>query len=107
MVSGKRQGQEQEADQLLYFLVYVLELVSGLFVYFFIDTGNKRLRMHAVQAVFLGIVTIAAGIFFSLILLPEIGSAVSFIIWIYCLYVGLEAYKGNDIHIPIISDYAK
>lgn len=64
------------------------------------------------QAIFLGILMIIVSIVFTVIsfglfFIGTLGTLLNLFIWLYGLYVGFEAYNGNDITIPVITDYAK
>jgi uncharacterized membrane protein len=101
------ESHEAKTDPFLYFLTYLLELVSGIVVYAAYGKHDSRLRKHAVQATLLGVLTLIELEFFGLVHLAGIGSLIAFIIWIYCLFVGFEAYNGRDVDIPMLSDRVK
>ena len=62
---------------------------------------NKRMKFHAIQAVLLGIASFIIG----WVPLPFFNIA-GLVLWLYGLYVGLLAYEGRDISIPVIGEYA-
>ena len=92
--------QNVEGHNILYILNYFLLWLSGLLVYVTEGQKSKRAKFHALQAIFLGIViTILA--YFPII------NLVALLLWIYGLYVGVKAYEGEDISMPVLGDYAK
>ena len=103
-------NQKQNRDKIdpfIYFLTYFLEFVSGMMVYFTLGQQDARLKKHAIQATMLGVIALVQLEFFNVIQLGTIGSFVSFLIWVYCLFVGFEAYTGNDVKVPILSNYVE
>ena len=92
----------EKDDRVLYIFTYLLTWISGLMVFITVGQSNKRMKFHAIQAVLLGIVTfIIAWIPFPFLYL------VGFLLWLYGIYVGVVAYNGRDISMPVIGDYAK
>jgi uncharacterized membrane protein len=84
----------------MFIFAYLLLWLSGLIVYVAIAKNNSRMKFHALQAVFLGIVA------FIVSLIPII-SIISLLLWIYGLFIGWQAYEGKDIEIPVLGEYAK
>ena len=93
--------------RVLYILAYLLEWLSGIIIFFAFGKDNKKLRKHSLQAILLGIISIIAASFFSIIEIPLFGSTIVLLIWLYGMYVGFEAYMGREISIPLISEYVK
>ena len=98
---------ENTPDNFIYLLTYLLEFVSGIFVYATVAQDNKRIRRHAIQAILLGIVSVIAYYLFLIIALGILSSVITLLIWLYCLYLGYEASKGNDVEVPILTSYVK
>ena len=90
-------------DRFAYILTYLFSFVSGLVVYVTLGQSDKRLKLHAAQAVVLGL----AGLVIAavLIFLPPLGSLIELLIWIYGLYIGYSASEGRDISIPFVTDW--
>jgi len=84
----------------VYILTYFFTWLSGLIV-FFTAGQNNRLKMHGAQAIILGVIA------FILAFIPFVGSFIAFLIWLYGMYIGYMAYKGTDVMVPAIGDYAK
>ncbi|MGC8586861.1 MAG: DUF4870 domain-containing protein [Candidatus Micrarchaeia archaeon] len=87
----------------IYIITYFFAWLSGLIV-FFTAGQNKRLKMHGAQAIILGGVI---GVILVMAFIPFIGILIAFLIWIYGMYIGYMAYKGTDVMVPEIGDYAK
>lgn len=98
---------KKNEDSFVYIITYLFEFLSGIIVYVTIAQENKRLKRHAVQATLLGIVSIILSYAFALVTLGFLSTPVSFIIWLYCIYIGYEASKGNDIKVPFLTSYVK
>jgi uncharacterized membrane protein len=98
-------------DRIWYIIAYLIPyMISGIVVLFLKGESNKRLRLHAMQSIFLGILMIILWIVFTFITFGFfyiIGALLSLFVWLYGLYVGFEAYNGRDVTIPTITEYAK
>lgn len=98
-------------DKVLYIIAYLIPLLTGILVYIINGNKSKRLKLHAVQSIFLGIVFIildvVLGLLFHGFVLGSIISLILFLLWLYGLYVGFQGYNGNDMEIPVITEYAK
>lgn len=87
-----------------YIFVYLFMWLSGIIVFFTIGQKDKRLKFHSLQAIFLGVIAVVLD--FILVFVPFLGSLVAFLIFIYGMYIAVKAYYGEDIEIPVITDYA-
>ena len=83
---------------LVYVLIYFFTWLTGI-IFFVIEKDNKKVRFHALQSIFLGIVMTVLS--FTVIL-----SIVSLLLWIYGIYVGFKQSQGETIRIPYLADYA-
>lgn len=88
-----------------YILIYLFSWISGLIVYLTLAKKNARMKMHAIQAMLLGLIAIIVSIVLGII--PILSSFIVLIIWIYGIYVGAKAYVGTDVSIPLVTPYAK
>ena len=97
-------SRESDKDS-IYFLAYLLTWITGLVVYFTKAKTDKKARFHSIQAMLLGLLSIII----SIVILPffPIAWVLSFLIWIYGLYIGYRAYSGMPANIPYLSDYAQ
>ncbi len=93
------------AGNAYYILIYLFSALSGLAALVLLDNIDSRMRLHALQSIILGIIAVVLGVLLGF-LIPSLGSAVGMLIWAYGMYIGLEAYSGKDVDIPIISDFA-
>lgn len=102
---AKKQSKEvphpEKDERILYVFNYLLTWLSGLILFLTEGQSNKRMKFHALQAIFLGIVT------FIVAWIPIIGWLTAFLLWLYGMYVGVAAYGGRDISMPVIGDYAE
>ena len=91
-----------KVEPIWYMFTYVLEIVSGLIIYFTVvqTSGDERLRMHAERSIVLGIIAIAIGALVGTFLPGTIAWLVNFVVWLYFVYLGFEAYSGIDVPIP-------
>ncbi len=89
-----------EKDTTLALVAYILSWLTGFFV--FLVAKDKFAKFHGMQAIILGLVALVISFF------PFVGWVVSFILWLYGLYVGfVYAYKGEMFKIPYIGEYAE
>lgn len=93
----------QQKGDFNYLLVYLLEWLTGI-IYFLLKGGtDKRMKLHSLQAILLGIIGIILGAFSFISFMWVL----SFLVWLYGMYIGYEASVGRDITIPGITDFAK
>lgn len=95
-----KKAESPKAQNFEYLIAYVLGFVSGILMYLY-RKDDKNMRFHAVQASIIGI--IMAVLFF----LTIIGVTLSFLLWLYSLYIGFNASEGRKIVVPIIGEYAE
>ncbi len=81
---------KKEKFSLSMFLAYVFSPISAL-IYMKMKDGMRE-SFHAKQALFLGIINLALSIFL-----------IGFLTWIYTIYIGYKAAKGEDPEIPYIT----
>ena len=110
---AKRSGRPKAADRqhaaedpAIFLITYVFESVTGVIVYLAFSRGERRLKMHAMQATLIGIVSVVVWAAFSLVL-PALGSLIAFLLWLYSLYIGAQAYNGRDVDVPYITRYLR
>lgn len=100
--------QERYEDQgnMIYILTYSFSWLSGIIVYFTAGKENPRLKAHAIQAISLGAISFVLFLILHFVLSVLIADMVSFVIWIYGLYIGADAYFNKDVTVPFISNFA-
>ena len=108
-------------DKVMYLLAYLIPIVSALAVYFLNANKNKDLRFHSLQAL---IYWVAAAVVLSVVFNLVLGNLLFYslslwlllawlvpllwlLAWLYALYIGFKAMKGESISIPFIGDIAK
>ncbi len=106
-MASKKGGDagRQNIKSAIFIFAYLFEWLSGIIVYVLAE-GNKREKLHAMQAIVLGVCAIAVSIIFGFTV-PVLGALLGLLIWVYGLYVGFKAYNGVDVEIPIITDFVK
>jgi len=68
--------------------------------------GRAFIRYNAMQGLIVGVVAIVlSGILGSLTFC--IGSLIWPLIWIYQIYLGIQAYNGKWVQVPVVTDFAK
>ncbi len=95
----------EEVGNPIYLFAYLLGWISGIIVYVTEGQRSERVKFHALQAIFLGFAAMIIGIIFSPIF--HLGFVLAFLLWLYGMYVGYRAYRGADVEIPIIGEYAR
>lgn len=90
---------KKNEKSLVFIFAYLLAWLSGLIVYITAGQENKRMKFHAIQAIFLGVIG------FVISFIPIIG-LIWVLVWLYGMYIGWRAYEGEDVEVPYIGDYA-
>jgi len=107
-MATRSKNQPHEMDQDAFFIIaYIIPLLTGIIVLLLKGNESQRLKLHSMQAILIGVVFV---ILWVLGFIPFIGFLlwiIGFLLWLYGLYVGLKAYGGTDINMPVITDYAK
>ena len=103
-------GVDMDSNErrLLLVFAYLLTWLSGVIVFVINGDRDQNLRFHSLQAIFLGIFITIIWIG-SFLLIPSvriIDYLVVFLLYLYGLYVGIQAYSGRSISIPVIGKLA-
>ncbi len=92
-------------DRLWALLAYVLSPIVPIIVLLMEDKKNRPfLRKHNMQALVLGVINLILSVVLSATLVL---ACVPLLIWIYMIYLGIQAYQGKDVNIPLITDLIK
>lgn len=92
-------------DKLWALLAYVLSPLIPVIILFLDDKKNRPfIKAHNGQALVLGIVNVVLGI---LVGWTVVLSCVPLLIWIYMVYLGIQAYQGQYVTVPVITDFVK
>ncbi len=90
-------------DKLWAALAYVFSPFVPVILYLWEDKKDRPyIKKHYVQALAYGVVLFAITFITSFIL---IGACIGIFGWLYQLYLGYKAYQGEEVVIPIISDF--
>ena len=87
-----------ESKGWLYVLIYFFTWLTGI-IFYIIEKDDKKVRFHALQAIFLGIIMMVLS--FTIIL-----SILSLVLWIYGLYIGYKESQGETVRVPYLADFA-
>ena len=92
-------------DKLWALLAYIFAPLVSIIIMLMEDKKNRPfLRKHSAQALVLGIVgivlTIVSWITIVLACLPMLW-------WVYLIYLGIQAYQGKDVNVPLVTDFVK
>jgi uncharacterized membrane protein len=92
-------------DKLWALLAYVLTPLVPVIILLMEDKKNRPfLKAHNAQALILGIINVAVSIFMGWLIFPL---CLNLLIFIYCVYLGMSAYQGQLVTVPVITDFAK
>lgn len=85
-------------DKLWALLAYVIPVIVSILILIMQDKKDRPfLKAHNVQALILGIIIY--------VLVGACG--IGFLIWIYAIYLGIQAYQGKTVEIPVITNLVK
>ncbi len=92
-------------DKLWALLSWIFAPLVPIIVLLLEDKKDRKfIKYNAMQAMILGFVNIVVLSFLSWVL---IGCFVGFAIFIYQIYLGIQAYNGNWVEVPVLTDFAK
>lgn len=97
--------QESNDDRLWALLAYVFTPVIPIVLMLLEDKKNRPyIRQHNAQALVLGVVNFVISAFLGWLVFPL---CLSFVLWVLCIYWGVQAYNGQPVVIPVITDFVK
>ena len=92
-------------DKLWAMLAYVLSPIVPIIILLMEDKKNRPfIREHNMQALILGITYIILGFILSF---TVVLACVPLLVWFYMIYLGFQAYQGQSVKIPVITDLVK
>ena len=92
-------------DKLWALLAYVLSPLIPVIILLLDDKKERPfIKAHNIQALVLGLVNLVLGMILSF---TVILACVPFLLWIYMVYLGIQAYQGQYVSIPVITDFVK
>jgi uncharacterized membrane protein len=78
-------------------LSYIFVPLIGIVVLLMEDKKNRPfLKYNAIVSIILGVLTIVLS-----------GICIGPIFWIYSIFLGVKAYKGEWVEVPVITDFVK
>jgi uncharacterized membrane protein len=84
-------------DKLWALLAYIFSPVVPIIIMLMEDKKNRPfLKAHNAQALILGIITVITSSF-----------CVGILVWFYAIYLGVQAYNGKLVEIPVITNLCK
>jgi len=84
-------------DKLWAALAYVFSPLIPIIIMLMPDKKDRPfIKAHNTQALILGIITVVTSAF-----------CIGILVWFYQLYCGYQAYQGNQVEIPLISNMVK
>ena len=92
-------------DKLWALLAYVLSPLVPIIILLMEDKKDRPfIKAHNMQALVLGVVNFILAVVLGWTVFL---SCVPLLVWLYMVYLGIQAYKGNEVTIPIITDFVK
>jgi uncharacterized protein len=90
-------------DKLWSLLSYIFAPLVGLILLLMEDKKSRPfIKYHAVCSLVLGIVAV---LFYVVLGWIIVGLCVGGLVWAYGVYVGIKAYNGEMINIPLVTDF--
>jgi len=84
-------------DRLWAALAYLLSPLLPIILMFMEDKKNRPyIRANNMQALVLGIITVVTSTF-----------CIGILVWFYQIYCAYQAYQGQEIKIPVITDFVR
>jgi uncharacterized membrane protein len=101
-MAGQAGPEVTSDDKLWSLLTYVFTPLVPIIILLMEDKKKRPfLKAHNAQALILGIIyVILWGVLFWTVCVP-------FIVWIYAVYCGIQAYGGKYVEIPIVTKLCK
>ena len=92
-------------DRLWSMLAYIFTPLVPIIILVMEDKKDRPfIKAHNMQALVLGIVNVVIAVFFGWLIVPLCLNAALFI---YVLYLGFQAYQGQKVTIPVITNFVK
>jgi uncharacterized membrane protein len=88
-------------DKILAALCYLFPLIALVLFLMEDKKNNPNLRPHIAQALAMGV------LLFALSFIPIIGWLADLVIAIYMILLAIKAYQGQEVVIPMVTDFVK
>jgi uncharacterized membrane protein len=91
-------NQEVTSDDKLWaLLAYIFSPLVPIIIMVMEDKKNRPfLKAHNAQALILGIIAVITSSF-----------CVGILVWFYMIYLGIQAYNGKIVEVPVITNFCK
>lgn len=90
-------GEVNDSDKLWALLIMIFAPLVGIIALLMEDKKSRPfIKYYAVQSIILGILTLLLS-----------GVCVGVLVWVYSIYIGIKAYSGEYVQIPVITDFCK
>lgn len=90
-------GEVTGDDKLWAALAYAFSPLVPLIIMFMGDKKDRPfIKQHNVQALILGIIMVVTS-----------GICIGLFVWVYQLYCAYQAYQGNAVNVPGLTDFVK
>jgi uncharacterized membrane protein len=107
MESPTPQIESTSDDRLWVLLGYIFSPLIPIVIMFMADKKERPfVKAHNMQALVLGVVMIVLAVIVSVVTLG-LGSCLTPLLWIYSIYLGIKAYRGEMVTIPVISNFVR
>jgi len=98
-------GDVTSDDKLWSLLAYVLTPIVPIIIFLMEDKKSRPfIRAHNAQALVVGVINLIIGVFLSWTLIL---ACVPLLIWLVCIYWGIQAYGGKYVEIPVVTNFVK
>ena len=86
-----------EEDRLWSLLSFLFPPLLGIIVLLIEDKKNRPvLRYHAIVSIVVGVLSVVLSF-----------ACIGILIWVYSIVLGIKAYQGNVVEVPVISDFVR
>lgn len=107
MQSPTPQIESTSDDRLWVLLGYIFTPIIPIIVLLMQDKKERPfIKAHNMQALLLGVVVIILSIIISAVTLGLL-SCFTPLLWIYPIYLGIKAYRGETFDVPVISNFVR
>jgi uncharacterized membrane protein len=90
-------GEVNDSDKLWALLSMVFAPLVGIIALLIEDKKSRPfIKYYAVQSIVLGVLSILLS-----------GVCIGVLVWVYGVYIGIKAYGGEYVQIPVITDFCK
>ena len=104
-MAGQAAPEATSDDKLWCLLTYIFTPLVPIIILLLEDKKNRPfIKAHNGQALVLGLVNILLSIVLGWTLIL---SCVPILVWFYLVYLGIQAYGGKLVEIPVITNFCK